>query len=273
MEGWDETLELQQRILRYLNGEMDSGEREAMETQILKDGALRSEVDGYQKIMEGLEQWADKELRSAVRSTDRTLEAEGFFQDRAAKADQPVLAVLKKFKLHLAWAAALAILVIAAFLLRHHARSGDPMYDRFYRPDVAGAEALRDAWRSSALLPGELEQDTLVTALTLYTDGRYSESLKLIEALEPVGERGIAAGYFRALNLLALGRYAEAENLLKEQCANERSFVQENACWYYVLARLRREGKSEDLRLEVLRISNDVQSPRRKEAFELLMGW
>ncbi|MBP9210217.1 MAG: hypothetical protein KBF37_07855 [Saprospiraceae bacterium] len=271
MDGWDSTLEQQQRILRYLKGEMETGENQAMEEEMRTDPALRHEVESYHTLMKGLEQWAEGELRSAVSSVESTLEAEGFFHTRSSLVTGRNSFV--KIKPILAWAAALAILVVAAYFLTLPARSGKALYERFYRPDVAAAEGLRDAWRTSALLPGELEQDTLVVALGHYAAGRYSESLQLLGALAPEGERRTAAGYFRALNLLALGRHADAETLFAALCANERSFITASACWYHVLVRLRREGKSEDLRLDVLSMSQDVQSPRRKDASELLLAW
>lgn len=271
MEGWDETLELQQRILRYLNGEMETGEREAIEEELRTDPALRQEVESYHTLMKGLEQWAERELRSVVSSVERTLDSEGFFQEQSSDAKGRSL--LMNIKPLLAWAAALAILVVAAYFLTLPARSGKALYERFYRPDVEAAEGLSDTWRTSALLPGELEQDTLVEALAFYAAGRYSESLQLLDALAPEDERRAAAGYFRALNLLAIGRHVEAETLFAELCTNERSFIRTSACWYHVLVRLRREGKSEDLRLDVLSMSQDVQSPRRKDASELLLAW
>ena len=47
MDGWDSTLEQQQRILRYLKGEMETGENQAMEEEMRTDPALRHEVESY----------------------------------------------------------------------------------------------------------------------------------------------------------------------------------------------------------------------------------
>ena len=68
--------ERMQRVVQYLEGELDATERAAFEREVEGDPALRADLDAARKTLSGLQALAEERLRKELHQADATLDGQ-----------------------------------------------------------------------------------------------------------------------------------------------------------------------------------------------------
>jgi len=205
----------------YLDGALNTGERQAFEALLQTDPALAQALATVREARERLRKhWADETADAPLRQTLQSLERD-FFKSRGQA---------RTFQLpRIAWAAAaaLACLAVAWFFLR------PPADERLYARYRAFPEA--DFTTKSA------DVSSLQPAATAFNATNYAGALEHLQNYLAAHPDDLEARLFAGLCYLELGRYQEADAIFQTIYGEANAWADE-ARWYLALSYLR-QGK------------------------------
>lgn len=226
-------IERQDRIDRYLRGEMQSAEAKAFEGEMERDESLR---EAYEEtlLLAGIieEVGSDKEVEEAFR----------------AASEEDVKAVLEQKResrrtlIRTAWMAAAIFLAVVVVKLVQMPSPGSPegVYYACFEPYPAPEEEASS--RGAAAGRPETGTQAFRSALDEYRHKNYVRALAAFRLLaeESGGDTAPEIRFYEAVCLMELNRYAEAASALQLLVDDgERNPYYQPAVWYLSLASLR----------------------------------
>lgn len=275
MEPLIENFDLQDEIIRYLNGEMDDRERSEFETKVQNDTVLAAELQNYRTIMNGIEHWGDSNLKDLIAQVDNQLEQELFFKSQKNAGQQAKVSKFvfpKKFAI----AAAFVGLVLFAFLLVYLNRDSgknSKLYAEFYQVDQKTSQTVLSQLDPYGFIPSNLSADSLQWALDNYLQGNYKAALSVFGRC--ADEEGIQnlCRYYSALSYLGLKEEARAMKYFDDLCALPNHELRMGSCWYFALTLIKLNDKDPRIPALLREVSQTSESPFAREATNLLSKW
>lgn len=236
------SVERQDRIDRYLRGEMQSAEAKAFEGELEHDESLREAYEGTLLLAGMIEEvGSDKEVEEAFRT--------------ASEEDVKAVWMRKKESrrtlIRTAWMAAAIFLAVVTVKLVQMPSPGSPegVYYACFEPYPAPEEEA-----SSRGAAGQAETGTQAfrSALDEYRHKNYVKALAAFRLLakESGGDTTPEIRFYEAVCLMELNRYAEAVSVLQPLADDgERNPYYQPAVWYLSLASLRNGEREKAERL------------------------
>jgi len=215
-------MEQLEKIIRYLDGEVISEEKQLFEKELDADNSLRQMLCLVQEVELTI---GDGRLLSYI---DCLKEAQAKVNDEIAH--NPKKRIMQSWKMLAA--ACLTIVVVASviFYSNYSKPSSDKVFANFYHKYEA------DLLTRSAE-PSEVND--LIKAIQLYDLGNYKEAITKFEAIIKTDETNTTAHFFIGVSFIETKNYAKAiDNLTYVVTQNDTAFV-EHAEWYLSLCYLK----------------------------------
>jgi TolA-binding protein len=262
-------------IHRYLNGTMDPSERDAFEAEMLHDSSLRKAVELERNLLAGIKKSGEQTVRNTIHTVHSNLKKEGFFAADAAEEPEPQLHITytsNRFTMRKLISIAASIIVLAGavwfFTIRNASVEIKDLYHEYYTPetDVQRAKDLIATMQSNGLAGVPTDTDTLKAALTLYEEGKYTESLEILNAFIENHPDNDAAQYYIGVIHMSQERYAKAIEMLLPVSRLDTSTFQNDALWNLGLCYLKTENGQQDAYNVFQELSEDSSFPRHRNA-------
>ncbi|MEO6039443.1 MAG: hypothetical protein ABIQ93_13605, partial [Saprospiraceae bacterium] len=123
----------------------------------------------------------------------------------------------------------------------------------------------------SGSTPIDTSKLSLEEVKQLAQEGKYAESLVILEQLPPEIQKKAVALFFKANSLLALGRMAEAAALFEQVALNRQSAYAGHASWYAALCALKKGDLPKAKKwLQAVATDSNLSARERAEANQLL---
>ncbi|MEO6191015.1 MAG: hypothetical protein ABIO44_12310 [Saprospiraceae bacterium] len=253
---------LEEQIIRYLEHEMSIEERQAFEMQLNQDKQLQGVLEEYKVILKGIELAGDNQLRSSIQKVNDELEAENFFSP--GKKEPESHAKIRNFRWMKYAVAALILIGMMTFIIKLSNKpvNGAEIFATYYKVDSNQVRMEIKANRTSGLIPSFIETDSFATALELYLEGKYNESIYLLESRTDSFRNSEIAQYYLALNYLALKNYKVSEPILGKLCGDSLFILHEDACWYRVLIWIHQDQDTENIKFLLNQFSSSTNPDR-----------
>lgn len=264
-------------IHRYLNGTMETAERESFEAEIQRNPALRNDIELEQALLEGLNQAGNRKLRETIGAVHQNLKHEGFFTAPAQESAPQLLiahssktSVMKRF---IAIAAGVAAIAVGIFFFTQQQKPVDPnaLFSQFYQPkaDVERAHQIINTLTSYGMAGIQSDTDTLKQALELYEAGKYMESQNLLKAFTETHPENDTALYYLGIVHMSQEHYAKSIEILLPLSRSD-SAMKNNALWNLGLCYLKAENGLDDARDVFRQLSEDPSFPNHRGAAAVL---
>jgi len=286
-------------IERYFCGELPAEERAAFEQRRAEDAAFRREVEGYEKTLRLIRLEGRQALKARLAERGRQLDAENAQAGFRPRWWMGLLALALAVLAWWVWdgRTAPSPSALPGSEIRRdtaeaavpppasdgqagpkpsagsepspspptaeRASSNDELFAAYFRP--YRDESLEPAVRGE----GELTPEEQFRQL--YWDGQYRDALAAFEGLEASSRNNSNLQFLQANCLLATGQAKAAAVLLENVLQTGRARFLAEARWLLALACLN-DGEREKAKALLQQIAEDVGSPRRGEAVELLGG-
>lgn len=224
------SIEKQDKIDRYLRGEMQTAEAKAFEKSLSEDEELRMAYEETLLLAETIEAVAIDE------DTKRSFEA---------ASEEELKALLKekknsrRFMIRTLWMAAAILVAVVVMEIVRMPMPGSPegIYYTYFEPyPVEEMATSRGADTSSASLNEELQP-----AFSEYKKRNYVEALAAFQSLEEsTANEYSGVTLYKAICQMKLNRYADAIQSMQLLVADgESNPYYQPACWYLSLAYLK----------------------------------
>lgn len=239
------SIEKQDKIDRYLRGEMQTAEAKAFEKNLSEDEELRMAYEETLLLAETIETVAiDEETKKSFESVSEE-ELKALLKEKKNS---------RRFMLRTFWMAAaiLIAVVVMEFIRMPVPGSPDGIYYTYFEPyPVEEMAPSRGADISSASLNEELQ-----LAFSEYKKKNYVEALAAFQLLgERTANEYSEVNLYKAICLMKLNRYVDAIQSLQLLVAEgESSPYYQPACWYLSLAYLKNHERenAENLLKQIL---------------------
>lgn len=268
MEPSIENFDLQEEIIRYLNGEMEAVEKSDFENRIQKDVALAQELQNYRNIMNGIEHWGDMQLKNLISKVDIELENQNFFKQHVPISKPGIIQFIKTNKIY-AIAATVFLTVTSLFLIKFfnsNSNIQDQWFAEYYHADESTTKLVISQLDPSGFIPSSLPADSIQWALQNYLDGNYRLSLEFFSRCSLEEGIGNLCSYYQALNYLALSETEKAIPLLRPLCDIKNQQLQSASCWYLALALMKTSNETSEWKSLLKRVSEDKESTFSQQA-------
>lgn len=228
------SIEKQDKIDRYLRGEMQTTEVKVFEKSLLEDEELRMAYEETLLLAKTIEAVAEDE------DTRRSFES---------ISEEEVKTLLKekksgrRFLIRAAWIAAaiLVAMIVVNFMRTPAPGSPEGVYYVYFEPyPVEEVAPSRGTDISSVSLNEELR-----LAFNEYKEKDYVKALKAFQSLEKkAGNEHSMITLYKAICLMKLNRYADSIQSLQSLVADgESNPYYQPACWYLSLAYLKNDER------------------------------
>lgn len=224
------SIEKQDKIDRYLHGEMQMAEAKAFEKNLSEDEELRMAYEETLLLADTIEAVAIDE------ETKKSFEA---------VSEEELKALLKekkngrRFLLQTFWMAAaiLIAVVVMEFIRMPVSGSMDNVYDTYF--ETYPVEEVAPS-RGTDILSDSLNEQ-LCLAFSQYSKKNYAEALAAFQSQEKTAvNEHIGINLFKAICMMKLERYTDAIQSLQSLIADgESNPYYQPACWYLSLAYLK----------------------------------
>lgn len=260
-------MNIEDRIIMYLEGEMQDEERAAFEVSLESDPELRKLLDEYKIILSGVEEWGDRQLRDSIRDQS----SKWGLSDHPAEVNAVPAQVKKNNNLIYLLAAAVFIGVVCwVFLIPYlKTNSGEKLYAQYYTTDTVWIHSAVNLFMEDGFIPATQEPDTMKMAIEQFLKGDYTSSISLLEDLKGGGSRENWKNYFLGMNYLGLREWEKASGLFELSCHAQDTLLHEQACWQLALIEVRLHSESEKTR-SLLRNVIDSNSNYASQAESIL---
>ena len=224
------SIEKQDKIDRYLRGEMQTAEAEVFEKSLSEDEELRTAYEETLLLAETIEKVAaDEETRRAFETVSEE-EMKALLKEKRSG---------RRFLIRAAWMAAaiLVAVVVVEFIRMPAPGSPEGVYFAYFEPYPVEEEApSRGADSPSVSL-----EEALRPAFSEYQKKNYVEALAAFQALEKdAGNECTEIYLYKAICQMKLNQYTNAIQSLQSLVADgESNPYYQPACWYLSLAHLK----------------------------------
>lgn len=264
-------------IHRYLSGMMDSAEREAFETEITGNPALRKDVEVERLLLAGLEQAGDADLQKNIGDVHNRLKTEGFFESSAGSHPSPIqmihfskTSVMKRI---ISIAAIFIVVAAGVWYFLQNKSDVDPgaVFARNYQPqqDVQRARSIIATLESYGRAGAMTDSDSLRQALQLYEAGNFDEALALLKSLQQSHPENDTVQYYLGVIYMSRGLYAKAIEILLP-LSESASALKNDALWNLGLCYLKTESGVDEAREAFTKLSQNNDYPDHRSAKAVL---
>ncbi len=232
------------RIHQYLLGEMNPAEQAEFEKAMLADGQLAQDIKLEEKLLLGITLVGDETLKKGIASTDQRMAAKQFFNKGKVVSLQPNKFIMKKI-ISIAAAAVVLFGLVWWGFFRQTAPSSDQLFANNFKPETAKSVAIAEGLQTSSGLLGDSTsnaQDSLLTALKLYNDGKYNEAMVALDTFLVYHPANDTAQFYLGMSHLNAERYARAVEVLTPITTAENSSFKLDAMWYLGLCYFKVDG-------------------------------
>lgn len=236
-------------IDRYLDGQMEEGERVTFEQQMAQNARLAHEVELLQDIRNGIDLYGLKYLKERLKASDHNPVG---LQD-AQKAQN-------RYRLYV-WApvaASLAAILLVGYIFFHNQADYRALVAARYQtyPNI-----ISPVDRSSADTGDELKE-----ALYAYEHGQYQRAATLFERNADQLDEGYR--FYQALSYFEIDQTDKAIDLLSRVKEKENSLFYFPSLWYQALAYLKTDRMMQAR--DNLELLSEVENSYQQEASNLL---
>lgn len=192
-----------QRIIKYLNGQLTDTEKKAFEKEMATDWEFAAEVDFYRDINTVTNHISEKKLKDKISGVVGELEGEGFFNENK---NENATRQLKITRLVLAIAASLLILAIAGFWYANNNYSDKALASKYFN-----AETTISTVRSETGTVNKYEEGLLLLEKKEY-DKAIAFFKRLLTGNDLTDENKFEPAYYLALVYYQKDEFAKAAN-------------------------------------------------------------
>lgn len=204
---------------RYMNGEMNPGERSEFESELSANAALRNDLELYNSINKTMSGTPNEnELRDTLQQMNKKYFAGG--------------ALVKKgsFKKWLAVAASLLLLISIGFYFLFPAKpAAEELYAEYAKHEFLNIEQR-----------GNTADSIATEAAGKFNDKKFIEALPLLQQYLQLRPDDIQVKFSMAICYLETGAYLDAENIFSATATAQTAYT-EAAKWYLVLTALKQK--------------------------------
>lgn len=265
----NEDLKYQVDIIRYIDQEMTEDERIAFESSLMTNKELANELREYQLLLEGIESWGDQLTKDKIKSYDKQLEQEGYFNKSH---------VIKSFignANNLKWiglAASIAILVTAYIFLKPDVKLNPVItYATYYKVDEKLLTKYLTYYQPSGMVNSDtLHKDSLYLGLQAFQQKNYGQTVSFLKPLQSQSVLSDPGAFYLALAFIQVNEFQNAIDLLIP-LTNCRSFeLREESKWYLALSNMQSGGNIEGTKALLRELSQSSYSDMAAKAGSLL---
>lgn len=265
----NEDLKYQIEIIRYLDQEMSADERIAFESSLITNKELAKELKEYQLLLEGIENWGEQLTKEKIKSYDKQLEQEGYFNRGQ---------VIKSFignTNNLKWmglAASIAILIIAYIFLRPDTKLNPVIsYAAYYNADEKLLTKYITIYQPTGMVNSDtLHKDSLYLGLQAFQQKNYGQTISFLKPLQSQSGLADAGAFYLAQAYIQVNEFQSAIDLLIP-LTNSRSFeLREESKWYLALSNMQSGGNLEGTKALLRELSQSSYSNMATKAGSLL---
>lgn len=228
------SIEKQDKIDRYLRGEMQVEEAKVFEKSLSEDEDLRMAYEETLLLAKTIETVAeDGKMRESFESVSEE-EMKALLREKKSG---------RRFLIRAAWMAAaiLVAVVVAEFVRIPTPDSLEGVYYAYFEPYPV--EEMAPSRGTD--IPSDLLKEELRPAFSEYRQKNYIEALAAFQSLEKkVGNEHSGITLYKAICLMKLNRYADSIQSLQSLVADgESNPYYQPACWYLSLAYLKNDER------------------------------
>lgn len=265
----NEDLKYQIEIIRYIEQEMTADERIAFESSLMTNKELAKEFKEYQLLLEGIESWGEQMTKEKIKSYDKQLEQEGYFNRGH---------VVKSFignANNLKWiglAASIAILVTAYIFLKPDSKLNPVVsYASYYNADEKLLTKFIAFYQPTGMVNSDtLHKDSLYLGLQAFQQKNYGQAISFLKPLQSQPEFADPGAFYLALAFIQINEFQSAIDLLIP-LTNSRSFeLREESKWYLALSNMQSGGNIEGTKSLLRELSQSSYSNMATKAGSLL---
>jgi len=245
-------------IEKYWRDELDADAKSQVNARMEREVDYANTVQDLQFIFSGIEGHNELELEKKLIVWSK--EAEPVLQKTPSFAKNNLESKTKEFKLWkwLSSAAALALITLAAVFLLPKTQTSQEVYVEVFEPypDLISQR-------------GNVEVSQLKEALDLYTAGKYTEAISLLQAENERAENDERVGIYLGISCSQIRDHACAQASFDQVISTTLGNTRYTALWHKSLDHLK-NGKLENASNVLKQISADPQNPFGNQAKELL---
>jgi tetratricopeptide (TPR) repeat protein len=219
MESEDNNL-----FVAYIEKTLDDSEREAFERRLTQESAFAEEFDEFKDIYVVIENRFSSQ-RASVLKTLKNADV-NFRTNEETKHPEKKIIAFKPWKYGIA---ASILLAIGLFLFNSFSK---PTYSEYASHDII-----------SLTLRGETDEITK-NAETAFNAEKYNEAVNYFDQLLKETPENISYQYYKAIALIELNKYEEADNLL-QRITKSNSVYATKATWQMALSNLKQKRYDE----------------------------
>jgi len=265
----NEDLKYQEEIIRYLEQEMSEEERTAFEASLHTNKELAHEFNEYQLLLEGIESWGDQLTKEKIKSYDRKLEEEGYYNKTHA-----VLSFIGNAN-NVKWigiAASIVILVTAYIFLKPETKFEPAIsYNTHYQADGKLLDKFLSFYQPTGLVNSDsLQKDSLYLGLHAFQQRNYGQAISYLKPLKMQTKSADPGNFYLALAYIQVNELQQAIDLLVP-LTNSNSFeLREESKWYLALSNMQSGGNIEGTKSLLRELSQSSYSNMATKAGSLL---
>lgn len=236
-----------ERLERYVNNEMSEPELTAFEQEMQENETLAQEFALFSDMLEGIHATGDDDLMNTIKTVDKKLKAENFFENREAEnpkqRDARVIPMRRRWMRPLALAATFALLVLAGYFILDGSSSSsnlNALYAQYNQPEQTQILNILDHLQTQGFAGQETkaQQDSLTNALLPYKDKDYAKSIAALNDYLKAYPSDKVAQLYMGLSLKEINQLETASQYLLRLSRDEEFEQQELAQWHLALCYL-----------------------------------
>jgi hypothetical protein len=254
-----------EKIIRYLDGEMNGEEKQLFEQELVGDKSLKQSTLLMEEIDRAIHDDEVFAFQAKLKETQELYNAINK-QDYVVDADSPK-EISEKSRINWKYALSAAIsllIVVSTIWINFSQSSNDKIFASYYHRYEANYEGNEVNNRAA----GVSHLSLLINAVQLYDQGNFTSALKQFDEIIKIDADNLVAHFFIGLVSIENKNYDKAiENLLYVINKKDVAYV-EHSEWYLALCYLKKDQTAQALTV-LTRIANS-NSYYKSKALDLL---
>ncbi len=260
------------QIHRFLKGEMDKDEQLAFEKEMGENEILKNDTLMENRLLNGLNLAADKELKNDIGEVHQNLKTQGFFKDGTSDAKIININRRNNFKRIIAIAASIIIIAAAWWAInqqdgQHAAIDSEELFANNYKPE--NQELKNIIGNVGFIDEDDSKEYKLKEALQQYENGEFTSSLKSLTALNEEFPNDSEIELYLALSHIETNNHQAAIDLFRPLSIADFD-LQEDAKWYLGLLLIKEMEDMEETKDLFFSLSQDNSSKYNERASNIL---
>jgi tetratricopeptide (TPR) repeat protein len=228
-----------EKIIRYLDGEMNGDEKHSFEKELVGDKALKQSrrlMEEIDRTIDDDQVFAFKEKLKETQELYNAITAANYVVGSETNEDSAKFFSNSRFNWRYMAAAAITLLIVVSTVVLNFSRSSnDRIFSSYYHRYEANYEASRVNSRGS----GTNEVNKLIYAVQLYDKGDSKGAIAIFGEIIKADPSNTAAHFFAGISFIETQNYDKAvENLSYVISKNDLTYI-EHADWYLALCYLK----------------------------------